>query len=216
MAAAFGTTDNRKLDNTSPQQVKNPGPGQYSLTENSRDVSLEKGPTSVFKSLNQRKENLSGDPTVPAPTAYDLQAFNSISKKPLQGGAPNNVLSLQKAENKKIIDQMFPFLVKGRMDHDSRVLEMANIGPGSYSPQNSNANINDSQQKLRLKSNFSIGSSNPTSTYLDTSVNKIVEVNTAIKPTCFGSSQGRFDEQEKLLAKAPSKVGPGAYSKVEF
>ena len=177
-------------------------------------------PSSVFRSNNRRKDNLSGDPTVPCPTAYELQSFNSIAKKPLQGGAPNNVLSLQKAENKKVIDQMFPFLVKGRMDTDSRTLEMANIGPGSYSPQNSSVNAASQQklhhEKIRLKNNFSIGSNPPASSFLDTSVNQIVEVSGANKATCFGSSQGRFDEQEKLLAKAPSKIGPGAYAKVDF
>jgi len=46
------------------------------------------------------------------------------------------VLSLQKAERKKLIDSVFPFLVKNRMEDDSRTIEMSNLGPGSYSPQN--------------------------------------------------------------------------------
>lgn len=135
MAAAFGSTDNRKLDTTSPGVVLNPGPGAYK--EMKEFTSNEKMQTAVFRSENERRPNLAGDVNVPPPTKYNLADYNSIAKKPLQGGAPNNVLSLQKAENKKLMDQMFPFLVKGRMEEDSRVLEQANVGPGSYSPKNS-------------------------------------------------------------------------------
>ena len=138
MAAAFGSNDNRKLDTTSPGIVRNPGPGAY--RDSSPDTNLEKMAHSVFKSSSIRKENLSGDANAPGPDKYNLADYNTIAHKPLQGGAPNNILSLQKAENKKLIDQMFPFLVKGRLDDDSRTLEMANVGPGSYSPSNVNLN----------------------------------------------------------------------------
>ena len=103
MAAAFGSTDDRKLDNTNPSVVKNPGPGTY-LKEKSIEASFEKIPQAVFKSSTGRQENLAGNRNSPSPTAYNLADFNSVSKKPLQGGAPNNVLNLQKAETKKMID----------------------------------------------------------------------------------------------------------------
>ena len=48
----------------------------------------------VFKSTKQREDNLAADPANPAPNSYNLSEFNSIAKKPLQGGAPNNVLNL--------------------------------------------------------------------------------------------------------------------------
>ena len=88
---------------------------------------------------------------------------------------------------------MFPFLVKGRMDDDSKTLEMANVGPGSYSP--SNVNLNQvSSQALRLKQNLSIGSNNAMNSYLDASSNKVINLEGVAKIACFGSSQGRFDE----------------------
>ena len=113
MSAAFGTTELRKLDNTSPGVIKNPGPGSYVTIPESKRI--DNAEMSVFKSGMARKSAITVDPCVPPPTKYNLQDYNSIARKPLQGGAPNNVLSLQKAENKKLIDQMFPFLVKGRM-----------------------------------------------------------------------------------------------------
>ena len=213
MAAAFGTTDDRKLDTTIPSVVKNPGPGAYSDKKRATESS-QRSPQAVFKSSVVRKENMAGNPTSPSPTAYNLADYNSVSRKPLQGGAPNNILSLQKAETKKMIDQMFPFLVKGRMDDDSRTMEMANIGPGSYSPSNANLNT-AAQSSIRLKANLSLTTNQ--SKYLDKTSNKVIDVSGgADKSACFGSGQGRFDEQEKLLAKAPSKVGPGAYSNVNF
>ena len=122
MVAAFGSNDDRKLDTTVSSIVANPGPGTYQTSNNSPSTaSIEKIQTAVFKSASVRKENLAGDPTVPGPDSYNLADHKSISRKPLQGGAPNNVLSLQKAENKKMIDQMFPFLVKGRMETDARL-----------------------------------------------------------------------------------------------
>ena len=49
---------------------------------------------------------------------------------------------------------MFPFLVKGRMEDDSRTLEMVNVGPGSYSPSNANLNT-QSSAAIRMKANLS-------------------------------------------------------------
>ena len=52
--------------------------------------------------------------------------------------------------------------------------------------------------------------------YRDYSSNKVIELPGSAAQACFGSGQGRFDEQEKLLAKQPTKLGPGAYSKINF
>lgn len=65
----------------------------------------------VFSSTNERKNLAMGDVTVPAPGAYDSHEYKSISKRALTGGAPNNILSLEKAEKKRLFDAMFPFLV---------------------------------------------------------------------------------------------------------
>ncbi len=55
MAAAFGSTDNRKLDTTSPGIIRNPGPGAYLVKNGGELNSAEKVPTAVFKSENVRK-----------------------------------------------------------------------------------------------------------------------------------------------------------------
>ena len=189
MAAAFGTTDNRKLDNTSPGVIPFPGPGTYDLpAEREAEMSGEKKPHAVFTSKIVRKENLSGDPSYPAPSAYNLADHKSISKKPLQGGAPNNVLALQKAEKKKVIDTMFPFLVKQRMEDDARTIEMSNLGPGSYSPQNSMQDTQQSNVTLRLKNNLSKNSGNVASAFMDKESKKVIDLNSNKKGTCFGSS----------------------------
>jgi len=54
-----------------------------------------------------------------------------------------------------MMDQMFPFIVKNRMEHDSRTIEMSNLGPGSYSPQNSFLDQNGSKVNIRMKQNTS-------------------------------------------------------------
>ena len=177
---------------------------------NEGEVSSKKKPHAVFASVNKRKENLGSDPALPCPTAYNMADHKSISKKPLQGGAPNNVLSLQKAEKKKMIDHMFPFIVKNRLDDDSRTIEMSNLGPGSYSPQN--AAFLDQNSSVRLVSNAS-KTSREAAAYVDQESKKVIDMTSAQKANCFGSSQARFDEFDRLLNKK-SKMGPGAYSKV--
>lgn len=67
MNAAFGSNDNRKLDNTTPGIVKNPGPGAYEDKKPSDLNSLEKVESSFFKSAKPRPTNLSGDVNVPGP-----------------------------------------------------------------------------------------------------------------------------------------------------
>ena len=82
-----------------------------------------------------------------------------------------------------MIDQMFPFIVKSRMEDDSRTLEMINLGPGTYSPQDSTL-ISASASKVNLKSNLC----KDTSAYVDKSSKKVIELNSGAKITCFGSS----------------------------
>ena len=95
MSAAFGSNDDRKLDTTVQSIVRNPGPGAYQASLRGSPInSIDKSEHSVFKSASMRKENLAADPRNPGPDQFNLAEFNSISKKPLQGGAPNNVLSL--------------------------------------------------------------------------------------------------------------------------
>ena len=69
----------------------------------------------MFKSVSTRPTNLSTDPSFPSPTAYNSADYRSIGKQNLQGGSPNNVLVLQRAEQKKVLDSLFPFLVQQRM-----------------------------------------------------------------------------------------------------
>ena len=121
LAAAFGTVDSRKLDTTCADNIPNPGPGAYRAVKPGKEfASLTPQEVrrlkeqAVFASGNHRKNLALGDTTVPAPGAYDAHEYNSISKKTLTGGAPNNILSLQKAEEKKLFDLMFPFLVQNR------------------------------------------------------------------------------------------------------
>lgn len=142
-----------------------------------------------------------------------MTEHKSIAKKPLQGGAPNNVLSLQKAERKKMMDYMFPFIVKNRLEDDSRTIEMSNLGPGSYSPQNNFEDHNGSKQYIRTNQN---NSTSRKETFVDAESNKMINLNSGIKANCFGSSQQRFDENERLVNKQPSKMGPGAYTKLNY
>ena len=132
LGPGFGSNQNRQLDTTEPGVIPNPGPGAYKTPPVLFNDKHNEQMSSVFKSIQMRKENYNGDLSFPAPTNYNLQDFNSISKKNLQGGAPNNVLALQKAEDKKVFDQIFPFLVQTRMPEDKKNLEMRDVGPGSY------------------------------------------------------------------------------------
>ena len=58
MAAAFGSTDDRKLDNTSPSIVKNPGPGAYIHKDKPEKIetSVDRAASSVFKSMSTRAD----------------------------------------------------------------------------------------------------------------------------------------------------------------
>ena len=89
----------------------------------------------VFSSTNERKNLTMGDVTVPAPGAYESHEHKTISKRALTGGAPNNILSLQKAEEKRLYDAMFPFLVQSRFPDSKESAEFQNLGPGTYAPE---------------------------------------------------------------------------------
>ena len=75
--------------------------------------------------------------------------------------------------------------------------------------------MQDAQQSnvtLRLKNNLSKNSGNIASTFMDKESKKVIDFNSNQKGTCFGSSQARFDENERILHKQnPHKLGPGAY-----
>lgn len=169
LSAAFGSNSNRKLDNTSPGIIPNPGPGQYMFGLNTIDDGKNSNPSSMFKSIQKRKENYNGDVSFPPPTNYNLQDYNSISKKTLQGGAPNNILALQKAEEKRVFDQIFPFLVQTRMPEDRKNVEMANVGPGSYSPE-------EIQSRSTLEKTKQLKKDQTSKTFIDPSTQKVVQL----------------------------------------
>lgn len=66
----------------------------------------------------------------------------------MQGGSPNNVLALLKAEEKVINDKMFPFLVHQRMPNTKEILKAANLGPGLYNVQSENTEFKQSNRNL--------------------------------------------------------------------
>jgi len=41
---------------------------------------------------------LTSDPSFPSPGAYNSADYSSMSKQNLQGGSPNNIMVLQRAE----------------------------------------------------------------------------------------------------------------------
>jgi len=55
-----------------------------------------------------------------------------------------------------------------------------------------------------------------TSQYVDQDSKKVINLNSNQKDNCFGSSQARFDETERLMSKQPNKLGPGAYAKLNY
>jgi hypothetical protein len=116
----------------------NPGPGDYQLADPMvPNPKIFNSMHSNFKSTSVRKDNLASDPSFPSPTSYNTIDYKGISKSDMQGGSPNNILALQRAENKKMLDTMFPFLVQQRMPNTKRQFETTNLGPGTYSPQDS-------------------------------------------------------------------------------
>ena len=62
-----------------------------------------------------------------------------MGKQTLQGGSPNNVLVLTRAEQKKVLDSLFPFLVQQRMPNTKQQIELNNVGPGSYRLDNASS-----------------------------------------------------------------------------
>lgn len=71
--AAFGSSDDRKLDNTEVGVIPNPGPGAYLISETKLTglMVADTKPNAVFASANVRKDNYGTDPKVPCPTAYN-------------------------------------------------------------------------------------------------------------------------------------------------
>lgn len=90
-----------------------------------------------------------------------------MGKQNLQGGSPNNVLVLTRAEQKKVLDSLFPFLVQQRMPDSVKELELNNVGPGSYKPDNMSSK----------RSN--VGLSNEHKVFMDSSTNQLLTINSS-------------------------------------
>lgn len=137
--AAFGFNASRKLDTTEPGIVANPGPSDYQreFTTKGNDKN-----SSVFLAQG-KKPILSSDPSFPGPTSYGGSQYTSFGQIPLQGGSPNNVLTLLKAEEKIMKDNMFPFLVQSRMPESKSTLSSSNLGPGLYNIGSFPASLKD-------------------------------------------------------------------------
>jgi len=150
-------------------------------------------PSFIFKSVAKRKTQLTSDPSFPSPGSYN--PHGSFGTQPLQGGSPNNILVLQKAEQKKIVDKMFPFLVPTRMPESKHTLENANVGPGSYLDS-----VNLSKPKPAPGSQVLI----------DSSTNQLLTLNPS-KKHGFGAADERFGSQEREIGSKSDMPGPGAY-----
>jgi len=81
--------------------VENPGPGSYTTLQpnNFKELSAaqlrKQQMTSNFKSEQvQRKEWFSSDPSYPSPMEYNTSEWKTFGSQQLQGGSPNNVLTL--------------------------------------------------------------------------------------------------------------------------
>lgn len=128
------------------------------------DIQKTTNPSSNFLSGTiQRDHNLASDPTYPAPTDYfsykEAVSAGSLQHKQsndtLHGGSPNNVLTLQRAEQKRMQDALFPFLVQDKMPDKKLDLETTHLGPGTYSPDTRNMQLNrDLQRSNNKKVNF--------------------------------------------------------------
>ena len=139
----------------------------------------------VFTSTNERKNLAMGDVNVPAPGTYDSHEYKTISKRALTGGAPNNILSLQKAEEKRLFDAMFPFLVQSRFPDPKENAEMSNLGPGTYAPDETSSLTTNMRQRSLERS--------PANQQMhDVSTNKIINLQPQAA-SCFGSQQDRFN-----------------------
>jgi hypothetical protein len=116
--SAFNSNDARKLDNRDMGVQENPGPNHYRVALSPKHSNEQ---TATFKTKG-RLPNLTPSIGNPSPTTYDSQSHSTIGHQYLQGGSPNNVLNLKKAEDKMLSDILFPFLVKDRMPHSKDVL----------------------------------------------------------------------------------------------
>lgn len=128
--SAFGTNEPRKLDNREMGVQENPAPNHYSQPD-LVEVRNPENRSAAF--LNKaRLPNLTPSVGNPSPTTYDSNSYSTIGYQSLQGGAPNNILTLKKAEDKMLSDILFPFLVNPRMAHSKEVMQTMDMGPGKY------------------------------------------------------------------------------------
>ena len=107
--AAFGANSKRHLDTTDPGIIKNPGPNAYN--SNGSLLPKDANKQSHIFQAQGKPAMLTGDTSFPGPTSYNGSKYLSIGNNPIQGGSPNNILTLLKAEEKMMKDNMCPFLV---------------------------------------------------------------------------------------------------------
>jgi hypothetical protein len=77
------------------------------------------------------------------------------------------VLVLTRAEKKKVMDSLFPFLVQQRMPDTKAQIELINVGPGSYKPDNASSK----------RSNLNL--SNEHKVFMDNSTNQLLTINSS-------------------------------------
>lgn len=131
---AFGTNDSRKLDNRTLDVVENPGPNHYDNTHKTNSLSVkEKDRISAIFKAKGRSVNYSASIGNPGPASYNTESYDAIGHKGAQGGSPNNILTLKKAEDKIISDHLFPFIVKDRLPIQKDLAQAQALGPGKYS-----------------------------------------------------------------------------------
>lgn len=190
LAAPFGSlVDRQDIGSTIANVKENPGPGQYNMP--STKVARN-DPQPTFKSTSKRVGPLTSDPSFPSPGSYN--ATGGIGSHPLQGGSPNNILVLQRAEHKKVVDQLFPFIVPARMPEVKQPLD-ASIGPGSY----------HETTKPSPKA-----ASSPSKLLIDSSTNQLLTLNPS-KQHGFGSSDDRFGSVDREIGSKSNIPGPGTY-----
>lgn len=130
---AFGTNDSRKLDNRTLDVIDNPAPNHYNRA-GTLSVKEKDKVSAIFKAKG-RSVNYSAGIGNPGPASYNTESYDAIGYKGAQGGSPNNILTLKKAEDKIISDHLFPFLVKDRLPIQKDLLQAQGLGPGKYMAQ---------------------------------------------------------------------------------
>ena len=104
LKSAFGTNETRKtfLENTSPSAAEIPAPNQYIRQVQMSPKNVHQN-SANFLSAGERFKDSEKALYSPNPSTYNTAKYKAIGQDlTLGGGAPNNVLTLRKAENKFI------------------------------------------------------------------------------------------------------------------